>query len=122
VTTENHLIVVIDRIAWTLCRIAANATTRHIDGDNERVFRSPWCPYRLGRLCANRAVVVVAVFQWGWGLDVVGLSIPYGTVLAVQAAPARRHRGGDGTARPGTGPQAATPGDGSVRGDRPLED
>jgi hypothetical protein len=34
VTTENHLIVVIDRIAWTLCGIAANTTTRHIDGDN----------------------------------------------------------------------------------------
>ena len=44
------------------------------------------------------------------------------STLAVQTAPARRHRGRDGTARPGTGPPAATPGDGSVRGDRPLED
>jgi hypothetical protein len=34
--------------------------------------------YRLGRLCANRAVV--AVFQWAGGLDLVGLSTPYGTV------------------------------------------
>jgi hypothetical protein len=34
VTTGNHLIVVIDRIAWTLCRIAANMTTRHTDGDD----------------------------------------------------------------------------------------
>ena len=36
--------------------------------------------YRLGRLCANRAVVVVAVFQWAGGLDLIGLSTPYGTV------------------------------------------
>ena len=39
-------------------------------------------------LCVGAAFgVLVAAFQWGWGLDLVGLSTPYGTVPIASYVP-----------------------------------
>ncbi|HEX8931350.1 MAG TPA: MMPL family transporter [Actinomycetota bacterium] len=39
-------------------------------------------------LCVGAAFgVLVATFQWGWGLDLVGLSTPYGTVPIASSVP-----------------------------------
>jgi uncharacterized membrane protein YdfJ with MMPL/SSD domain len=39
-------------------------------------------------LCVGAAFgLLVATFQWGWGLDLVGLSTPYGTVPIASYVP-----------------------------------
>ena len=54
-------------------------------------FRSLLIPLQAAvtnLLCVGAAFgVLVAVFQWGWGLDLVGLSTPYGTVPIASYVP-----------------------------------
>jgi len=54
-------------------------------------FRSLLIPVQAAMtnlLCVGAAFgVLVATFQWGWGLDLVGLSTPYGTVPIASYVP-----------------------------------
>jgi uncharacterized membrane protein YdfJ with MMPL/SSD domain len=54
-------------------------------------FRSLLIPVQAAvtnLLCVGAAFgVLVATFQWGWGLDLVGLSTPYGTVPIASYVP-----------------------------------
>ncbi|HEY6591279.1 MAG TPA: MMPL family transporter [Actinomycetota bacterium] len=54
-------------------------------------FRSLLIPVQAAMtnlLCVGAAFgVLVATFQWGWGLDLVGLSTPYGTVAIASYVP-----------------------------------
>lgn len=70
-------------------------------------FRSLLIPVQAAMtnlLCVGAAFgVLVATFQWGWGLDLVGLSTPYGTVAIASYVPLI---GRGGTDHPGTGRRA----------------